>query len=400
MDNEIDIVKIDFLFEAGSALQTKRLQTKSAIKLLTAGTRKHSAAEIAEYVDRRGIVVEQNYDTVSASMTVYCLSRHVDEFIPLLFEMITEPQVPQDEFDVFVARNRSSLLVKEQQTSFLARKAYYKALFGQDHPLADFASAADFDRLCRDDVIGFQRDYLNLSRLTLVISGHVTDVTVALIDSLFGNVAVDAFEPVTLPVPPPAHTGIQYVGLDGAVQNTLRVGFRIPFMWDDIDYSHFMLLSTVLGGYFGSRLMSNLREDKGYTYGINSMTQIYRGSLAFHIVTDVAADKADAALSEIVKEMQRLCEQSVPEGELDMVRNCLLGDFMRSIDGVFERGERFCQMLTAGITEKFTDNLMTVLNPNAIEYATPHILQQLARSLFRPENYVIVSAGKVSSNRR
>ena len=152
-----------------------------------------------------------------------------------------------------------------------------------------------------------------------------------------------------------------------------------------------MIVSTALGGYFGSRLMQNIREDKGYTYGINAITRVCRSGITFCIFSDVAADKSEQALVEIKKEMRRMREEPMPVEELALVRNCMLGDFMRSIDGIFERAERYGQMLTTGVTEKFTDNYMSVLSPDAVTIAE---LQQIAGKLLREEDMVIVSAGK------
>ena len=182
------------------------------------------------------------------------------------------------------------------------------------------------------------------------------------------------------------------MAVEGAVQNSLRIGLRLPFGWCDRDYATFMVLSTILGGYFGSRLMTTIREEKGYTYGIYSMTRMRRDSLSFGIISDVAAERADA-VADIVAEMRRLCDEPVGDEELTLVRNCMVGDFMRSVDGVFERSERFCQMLTCGIDERFTDNYFDAIEPDNPSCATPQRMQAMAQRLFDPEQMVLVSAG-------
>ena len=136
-----------------------------------------------------------------------------------------------------------------------------------------------------------------------------------------------------------------------------------------------MVLNTVLGGYFGSRLMSNIREDKGYTYGIYSVTQIHRGSIVFYITADVAADVAQAAVDEVMNEINRLQQQPISEEELERVRNYMMGDFIRSIDGVFDLSERYRQMVATHVGEQLTTNLL-----DAIATATPEQLQTLAQT--------------------
>jgi len=149
-----------------------------------------------------------------------------------------------------------------------------------------------------------------------------------------------------------------------------------------------MILTTLLGGYFGSRLMSNLREDKGFTYGIYARTQIYRGVIVFFITADVAASAADAAEKEILYELQRLIDKPVSEEELDLVKVVLAGDFIRSVDGVFERAARFGDMLGTHVTEQLTENLREALGS-----VTPQQLQQLAARILRSDQLCVCRAG-------
>ena len=176
--------------------------------------------------------------------------------------------------------------------------------------------------------------------------------------------------------------------MPGATQTTLRLGRVLPLPWDSMDYARFVLLTTILGGYFGSRLMSNIREDKGYTYGIYARTQIYRGVIVFFITADVSAGKAEAALDEVFKELKLLRSKAVDDEELAVVKNVLAGDFLRSVDGVFERSARFCDMLGTGVDERLTDNLRL-----ALEETTPAQLQELAQQWLSPADMTVCLAG-------
>lgn len=390
----IEMVKMDFIFEAGTALQDKMLQSASAIQLLVEGTDRHTAREIAEFLDFRGIIVEKSNDAVSATITFYLMSRYADQLLPLLHEMITSPTYPEREFKLFIDKRRQSFRTSMLKTSYVARCRFYEELYGPRHPLGRFASLDDFDKLTAEDVRDFHRRYYNPSRMTIVLGGDVTPHMLETVDACFGNDVAEASSPIILPPPMGKSHGLVRCEIPNAVQNTLRIGSILPFRWNDVEYCQFMVLSAILGGYFGSRLMSNLREDKGYTYGVNAMTQMYSGSMAFFVTTDVAADKTDAALAEIRKEMDRLCQDPVSDEELELVRTSVLGDFLRTIDGVFERSERFCQQFTCGIDETFADNLMSVLSPDSPDAVTPDILLALANRIFAADRLLIVSAGK------
>ena len=389
-DNHIELMKIDFIFGVGTALQTKKMQASSAINLMTNGTQRHSSREIAEFLDFRGIIMEKTNDEVSSTLTVYCMPRYLDELLPLVREMIEEAVYPQDEFEIFIAKRKQKLMSNMQRTSYVARNRFMECLYGSDHPMGRFAVPADLDLLTVQDVREFHRRCLDFSHLDIVVGGAVTEADLAVFDKVFGGCECTGYEIVALPEPGDTVAGLHKVRVLDAVQTTLRVGRRLPFKWNDVDYSRFMVVSTLLGGYFGSRLMSNIREDKGYTYGIHAMTQVRRGSIDFFVTTDVAADKAEPALKEIMFEMDRLCREPVGKEELELVRNCMLGDFMRSVDGVFERSERFCQMMTSGVTEQFTDNYMSVLEVGA---TTTNDIMSMAQRILHQDDMTVVMAG-------
>lgn len=394
-DSHIDIVKIDLIFNAGAALQQKKLQAASAVRLITEGTSSMTAKQIADFLDYRGIIVEKGCDEVSSTITAYCHSRVVGELVPMLYEMVVDSVYPEDDFVAYVAKRRQQLQTSMLKSSSVARNVFYEKLFGKDHPLGMYAVPEDYDRLDVADVRSYHDRYLCVDNMTIVLGGNVDDATLRLFDTWFGNAVPRPYSPITIPKAIDPKSGLCSVAVDGAVQNTLRVGRLLPFEWNDINYSRFMILSTLLGGYFGSRLMTNIREDKGYTYGIYAQTRVMRNNIIFAIAADVSADKWYDALREIYKELGRLCDEPVPDDELRLVRNSMMGDFMRSIDGVFERSERYCQMLTSGVTELFTDNFFAVLEEGAV---TASELQSLASQLFNPGELLSVSAGNTNDN--
>ena len=393
-DRGTELVKLDFIFRAGTVFQEKKMQSAAAVQLLTEGTKRHTAQQIAEFMDYCGIVVEKGNDTVSATMTVYTLSRYLDELLPMLYEIITEPAYDKREFSVYIGKRKQELLTHMQQTSFVARNSFYASLYGDKHPLGTFATPDDLDMLDVADVAAFHNRYHSLESMTVVVAGNVVDKDLKNIENIFAQQKYVAPVDIVLPEPMGARGVRVDEFLPNAVQTSLRIGRLLPYSWHDVEYSQFMVLNTLLGGYFGSRLMSSIREDKGYTYGIYSQTHLFKGSVAFFIVSDVGADVAEMALRDIRVELDKLCNEQVSTDELDLVRNCMMGDFMRSIDGIFERSERFCQMLTNGITERFTDNYFDVLTPDTPQAITPEKIQSLAAAILAPEELTVVTVGR------
>ena len=385
-----ELVRIDLLSESGSAYQTRPLVAAAANKLFTVASEHMNAEQVSEFMDFRGIIVESNNTVLQSTATFYTLSRHLGDLLPVLDDLVHAPAFPEREFEVYRRERRQKIMASQQKSSDMARRMFYEKLFGFDHPLGHYATPEDADRLTLEEVKRHYADYHCAGDMTIVLAGHVDDRLLAAIDDRFGHdTPSDSPKHLSLPVPSPtSHLSPLTFHLPSSVQSTIRVGRILPLRWDDIDYARLTLLVTLLGGYFGSRLMSNLREDKGYTYGIYAHTQIYRGVIVFYITADVAGNVVDEAEKEIMHELQRLVDEPVAEEELDIVRTVLAGDFLRSIDGIFERSARFCDMLGSDITERFTDNLR-----EAILSTTPADLQRLAATYLAPEQMTVCRAG-------
>lgn len=391
-DPAMEIVRIDFTFDAGMVRQPKPLVAAAANSLFSEGTLRHSAEEIAEFLDFRGIILEKTPDPFGPSVTLYMLRKYAAEALPLLYEMLTEPLFSSREFEVYCAKKRAQLCANMQKTKYVARNLFYSGLYGKGHPLGTHAVEEDFDRLTLQDVQEFYHRYYALSQAIVHISGGYDEALLRQFDLIFGqhrDVAPEAWQfDERIHLSQTQHLAPIRQSLSGTVQSSLRIGRLLPMEWHSMDYARFLVLNTCLGGYFGSRLMTNLREDKGYTYGIYSQSLIHRGSIAFFITAEVGAQVADAAVEEVYRELQRLQDEPVSEEELELVKHYMEGDFMRSVDGIFERSERHRQMQPTAVTEQFTANYF-----EALRSTTPDHLQALARELFPREQLLQVVVG-------
>lgn len=376
------LVKLDLLFEAGSAYQPKKLCASAAAKLLTVATPTMDSSVLAEFMDYRGILVETDSQVLQSSVTFYFLRRFADELLPVVTSMLGKPSFSESDFETWRKKRRQEILAAEQKTATIARRNFYLNLFGDDHPLGRYATAADLDRLSVEDVREYIRRRYTTANMTVVVAGAPIDTAVL----RTSPTVVD----YRLSIPATTHPQSQKITehLATATQTSIRVGRSLPLAWDSPDYARLMLLTTLLGGYFGSRLMGNLREDKGYTYGIYARTQIYRGMIVFYITADVAGGTSDAAEREVMHELERLVDNPVPEEELELVKTVMAGDFLRSVDGIFERSARFCDMYATCVTERLTENLR-----DALQSATPRQLQELAEKYLRPVDMVVSTAG-------
>ena len=259
-------------------------------------------------------------------------------------------------------------------------------------PLGVYATADDVYKLQLDSVVSHWKKHYILPQCNVVLAGNLEGDLCAKVSEMLGAGQKENAEkkrPLPLPKPTVASAGRTLTQkIPTATQTSIRIGRILPIAWDSSDYARFILLTTILGGWFGSRLMRNIREDKGYTYGIYARTQIYRGCIVFYITADVAANTADDAVSQVFHELEQLAACPVSEEELALVKNVLVGDFLRSVDGIFELSSRYCDMLANGVDECLTDNLRKALNET-----TAAELQELAQRLLRVEEMTVCTAG-------
>lgn len=346
----------------------------------------HSAAEVAEFLDYRGVVIERHTEVYQCYYSVYFLRKYADAIFPMLSELLANPLLGEKEFNTYCAKRRQQISASYLKTGDMARRIFYRALFGSDHPLGRFATPVDADRLGCNMVDGYFSQHLSCGPSGMVLAGNVDDQLVAQ--------CKERLHCVPLPLRPepdaprPADTLRQTTIIPGTVQTSIRIGRILPLKWDSMDYARFIILTTALGGYFGSRLMSNLREDKGYTYGIYARTQIYYGHIVFFITADVPNSVADDAIHEIMGEMERLAESPMDDTELQLVKTVIRGDYLRSIDGVFECSARLVDMLGSSTDDRMTENLLA-----ALEETTAAQLQELAQRLFNPNDMFVCTAG-------
>jgi predicted Zn-dependent peptidase len=154
------------------------------------------------------------------------------------------------------------------------------------------------------------------------------------------------------------------------------------------DFIPFTILNTVLGEYFGSRLMSNLREDKGYTYGVNSMVSEYQNIGYFLIATDVAAEHVDSALKEIRFEIEKLQTELIEQEELDLVKNYLLGQLLKSADGPYAMTDLYVHLQSFGLEVDYYNRYIHEINE-----ITSEELQDCAKKYLNWDDLTIVTAG-------
>ena len=374
-----DVIKIECVFDAGTWYQKKKLVAFSTIKMLTEGTKKHSASELAEIFDAYGAFVETEAEKDYAFISLYCLTKHLPKLLPLFSEMIRDSVFPKHELSVLLENTRQEMLISQQRVSYIARIKFAEQLFGKDHPYGQSAIAEDYDHVSSNDLIDFHKKFYHPANLRLVVSGKVDNSVLPLINDYLGNKNWKAGKKAVMkswPVSPSKEKTIVVIK-KSALQSGMRIG-KILFTKQHPDYFGVSVLNILLGGYFGSRLMTNIREDKGYTYGIGSGLVSFKNAGYIFIASDVKAEIREMAVNEIYKEIDLLRSKPVSQKELDLVKNYMMGSFLRSIDGPFALSERFIGIMDYGFDfseyyNRYIHTIKTISSKQIISLANKYL---------------------------
>jgi predicted Zn-dependent peptidase len=385
-----EILKIDFIFKAGNVFQNKSLVASSTNGLMKEGSKNYSALEISEGIDNFGAFfeVENSYDT--ATLTLYTLTKHLETVLPLVKDVILNPTFSEKEFDIYKNNAAERFKINLEKVSFIARSTFMTAIFGETHPYGKPVTIEDYTNLSIDDIRSFYNDNYTLNNCNILISGKVNQEHVSTLNSFFGqklvpnnNISNQNIENSKLDNSP------IYIEKENALQSAIRIGKIFPNKTHK-DYFGLQILNTVLGGYFGSRLMKNIREDKGYTYGIGSGILSLKESGYFFISTEVGSDVTKQALAEIYKEIEIIRTEEIPEEELGLVRNYLLGQLLSSCDGPFSMASLFDNVNEYGLDYSFYNNYIAT-----IKEITAKTLLELAVKYFDQSSLKEVVVGKL-----
>ncbi len=386
-----DVVRMDILIGAGIWHQEKPLQALFANRMLREGTKSMTSVEISEKLDFYGAWVELSTSMNYNFLTLYSLNKHFAHTLSVVADMIKSPIFPEAEMQVTIENNRQQFLVNSTKVDVMARKEFSRALFGKNHPCGRHAVLEDYECLTTEHLKDFYHRYYHSGNCSIFLSGNISEIIIHQVRDELGSSpwgSMHPCEPLS-PLPMPDYEGRRIIlEHPTAVQSSLRLGCPLVDRAHP-DFAALKVLVTVLGGYFGSRLMSNIREEKGYTYGINASIASFpfQGYLAIGTETD--NEYVEPCVREIKYEMRRLQEELIPEQELSMVKNYMIGEMCRNYEDPFSLSDAWIFVKTAGLENNFFQTLA-----EKIRCVEAEELRDLAIRYFQPENMIEVVAGK------
>jgi zinc protease len=384
-----ELVRIEWVFNNQRFDAEKPLLNVAVNTMLTEGTGKLTASQIADKVDFYGAFLQVDYSYDQSQVTLYSLNKHLQHTLPVIYDILTNSIFPEKELETYIRNQQQKLQVNLQKNDFVARRKFNNAIYGNTlYGLS--ADADDFKTLHRNDMLHHFKQMYQPSNCTIIIAGKIEPDIFDLITDTFDKDWKNGVEKpdTNQPELQEASEHFYYIEKPDALQSAIRMGMRVINRTDP-DFAALQVLNTVLGGYFGSRLMANIREDKGYTYGIGSGMNSLKQSGALFIATEVGADVCKAAISEIEKELNLLKSDLVTENELSLVRNYMLGSLLGSLENVFSHADKFKNLYFAGLDYEYYDHYV-----DTVKTVTPAKLQQLANTYLNFDSFYKVIVGK------
>lgn len=376
-----DVMSIEWVFFAGNSFEKQNLVAATTNFLLKNGTSQKNAFRINEHFDYYGSYLNRACYNETAVVSLHTLTKHIKELLPVIRELFTDSVMPQDELDTYRQNMKQRLKVNLKKNEFVAGRLIDAYLYGEQHPYGKYSHEEDFNNLQREEIIDFYNKYYREGKLIIFAAGRLPGNLEQMLNEYFGDLANNEIKGIIHEPQPAAEKKYRIINDEKGMQGSIRLARPFPNRHHP-DFLKTQVLNSVFGGFFGSRLMLNIREDKGYTYGIHSYMQNHIGSSAWMISTEAGKDVIDATIAEVHKEMKELREELVDDEELMLVRNYMMGSILGDLDGPFQIIARWKNIVLNKLDENYFYNSI-----NTIKTVSAEDLRLLAQQYLNPEDF-------------
>jgi len=343
------------VFYSGNCYEEKNGVAAATNFMLKSGTRSKTAYEINDFFEYFGAYLNSQSGHETAELTLHCMKKNFADLLPAISELIVDSTFPEEELDIYKKNMQQRLQVNLRKNDFVAGRLIDSYLFGPDHPYGRFNTLEAYSALNIDDIKNFYKKHYLGGRCVIFVAGPLPKGIEKLIDTHLGNLPLKGFVPTEsapTSILPAKEKKYRITNEPDSVQGAIRIARNFPNRHHP-DFQKMQVLNNIFGGFFGSRLMVNIREDKGFTYGIHSYLLNLVQESAFMISTEAGKDVTEETVREVFLEMKRLCEKPVSEEELKISKNYMIGTLLGDLDGPFQVAGRWKSLVLNGLTEEY-----------------------------------------------
>lgn len=383
------VIRLEIVFSTNFIYEKSAGVSHFVLKMLTEGTKRFNSKEIKDHFAFFGSYIETHHGVDRSSLVIHSLGKYLKELLPLIFEILMEPIFDENELEKAKNNTIQNLKLNTEKTSILAQMAFKSALYGDLHPYGYSLKPEDVVNINSQLLNQFYSEAILQHPIDIIVSGKLNSEELDLIleGAKLWNVSFTSVPNIQPDVKSPLKV---IVHKKNSLQASIRMGCK-TIGKDNNDFFNAMIINKVLGGYFGSRLMKNIREDKGYTYGISSTLVNFDQANHWIIGADVKNDVAKMAVEEIYKEIRILTSEPIPDNELNTVKQYMLGTFVSSSNTPFQLADKFKNVYFGGRNYDYYKSYLS-----AIKSADSNKLMETAKELLNEKSFFEVLSGDIN----
>lgn len=377
-----EVIQAEWVFFAGNWYEEQNLVAATTSYLLKNGTHSKTAFEINEHFEYYGAYLNRGCYNETATISLHSLNKHTGALLPVISELLTDSIFPEEELQLYKQNNKQRLSVNLKKSDFVAGRLIDEYVYGLQHPYGKYSSAEAYDAINRQQLQDYYKQYYQQGKCIIFIAGKLPKAIIEQLNSNFGHLPLNNAVTEKQHIIQAAKQKKYRISNDKeGVQGSVRMARPFPNRHHP-DFNKCMVLNNLFGGFFGSRLMSNIREDKGYTYGIHSYIQNHIHETAWMVSTEAGRDVCEATITEVYKEMDILRRELVDEEELLLVKNYMMGSILGDLDGPFHIIAKWKNIILNQLPQTFFyDTINTIKTVKAVE------LQEMANKYFEPSAF-------------
>ncbi len=340
----LPIVQINILVPAGSILDS---ENKLGTAILTAmlvdeGAGNLTGLEISDRIESLGTILDINTNKEYSTFSILSLKENLNDSLNILSLILKEPTFAEDDFERELQKLKSKVIQLNNEPSYLASKYFNKVLYANTpYQLASHGTQETHEQIDNSSVIDFYNNNFPTDKIKIIVVGDLDkNETMQSCNAYFGDWNLKPHNSDFNIQPSKTNKKILLINKDDAEQSEIRMGFLSKGRKSEDFYAR-TILNSIIGGQFSSRLNLNLREDKGYTYGVHSNYNYNKLGSSFNISTSVKAEKTLDSIKEIFSELEKVIT-TIKEDEVKFSKSYLV----RSYPSFFETYSQLARNLS------------------------------------------------------
>ena len=385
---QLEAIRVEVISKANREWlhKEKELVPFFVLNMLMEGTKNFKSEELDNFFDHYASEVDAISTFEQNGLSILTTKKHFSNVMPLFSSLFTEAVFPAKELKKRKAQRELTISLSRQQTGARANQLLRRGLFGKDHPYGFIATEEDA-RGVEQEGLKLYYETAFLTQPEIFVTGNLEEKNLAEIEGLFAGLQRKSSLIPPIPFEPLIEKRVNEP-IEKSMQASIRLGQHL-IPKSHPDYHAVAVFNTILGGYFGSRLSKNIREDKGYTYGIYSSLGSLDASDYWVVLADIQKGYADAVIDEVYKEIALLKTSPISLQELETAKNYMIGNFLSDFSSAFDLMNKFKQIHQHGLDYGFYEEQLRF-----IKSFTPEDVMR-GGSYFKPEKMVEVVVGSV-----